>query len=152
MDKADLAPSRRGADLIDAIWAARREERRDLREQIAQLLFHREPLVREEAFSLLMSKWKDGSIRATAIRALNEDPDFGVRSRVAIGLAGITSEETASDDVDLLRRVVLDSGEHSQVRRAAYEALCLIGGRAVPPVNEPFRVDRDADLDWVRNL
>ena len=48
----DLSPDRDPAELIDALYAARRAERKDLRPQVEQLTQHSSPTVREEAAAL----------------------------------------------------------------------------------------------------
>lgn len=125
----DLSPQREPADLIDALYAARRGNRRDLRNAVEQLLEHEEPTVREEALSLLLTKWETRALRAKAREVLQHDDDFGVRARAAIGLASIASAETREDDAALLARVFEEKGLPPELRRACFEALSLMVGR-----------------------
>src|SRR4051794_17983823 len=46
------------SQLIAALGRAGREDRRDLKSAVEALTEHSDPLVREEALSLLLSKWK----------------------------------------------------------------------------------------------
>jgi hypothetical protein len=125
----DLTPSRDPADLIDAIYEARREKRVDLQSQVELLLEHEEPIVREEAVALLLTTWKRSELRAKAREILEGDEDFGVRGRAAIGLASITSAETRLSDAELLARVFENRETPTAVRLACFEALSLMAGR-----------------------
>jgi hypothetical protein len=87
----DLSPNRAPADLVEAIYAARREDRPDLQPQVERLTQHSSPTVREEAAALLLVRWHCVDFREEARRLLIEDLDAGVRARVALGLAMISS-------------------------------------------------------------
>ncbi|MGH7562550.1 MAG: HEAT repeat domain-containing protein [Gemmatimonadales bacterium] len=152
MNGDDLAPTREPVALLQALNSIRRDGRRDRRAEVLELIGHPSPLVREEALSLLLSGWKEADVRADALAALRHDPDFGVRTTAAIGLAGVSSEATAQQDTEVLAAVVRDTNEDVDVRRAAYEALCLIHRRPVPPLNRAFDVDRDVDVEWLGGL
>jgi hypothetical protein len=125
----DLSPSRDPADLIDAIFAVRRQDRRDLQTQIERLLDHAEPIVREEALALLLTRWKTRSLRPTARRLLLKDRDAGVRARAALGLASISTPDTRREDAQLLAEVFDELGVPPQLRCACVEALALMAGR-----------------------
>lgn len=142
----------RAVHLIRALPAVRDTERHDLRDNVVQLADHPDPLVREEVFSLLLSGWKDVGSRAVGLSALRNDSDFGVRTTVAIGLAAVSSEATIAEDTWVLRDVVWDRTDDADVRRAAYEALCLIYRRPIPQVNRRFDVEHDIDAAWLSTL
>lgn len=152
MTVADLDPKRPATELLRALETVRRLDRRDLKGDVLELTNHPSALVREEAYSLLLSGWKEVSTRPDALAALRLDPDFGVRTTAAIGLAGVSSPQTINEDTRVLLDVVADRREDMDVRRAAYEALCLIHGRSVPPVNRAFDADRDTDAAWLASL
>lgn len=125
----DLSPSRDAADLVDAIYEARRNDRRDLQGHVELLLDHVEPIVREEAWSLLLVKWGIGALRDRARRALHHDQDFGVRARVAIGLASVATGQTRREDAVLLERVFNEVAIKAELKQACFEALSLMAGR-----------------------
>lgn len=125
----DLSPLRGPADLVDAIYQARREDRRDLQGHIELLLDHGEPIVREEALSLLLVKWGIGALRGKASAALRHDEDFGVRARAAIGLASVTTRHTRREDAALLESVFNEDGVRPELKQACFEALSLMAGR-----------------------
>lgn len=152
MTVVGLDPDLPATELLRSLDTVRRLDRRDLRQGVVELLSHPSAVVREEAYSLLLSGWKDAGTRADALAALRQDPDFGVRTTAAIGLAGVSSPQTISEDTRVLREVVVDRHEDMDVRRAAYEALCLIHGRPVPPLNRAFDADRDIDAAWLAKL
>jgi HEAT repeat protein len=146
----DLSPWRAPAELVNAIWAARREERRDLQPAIVQLLDHDDPTVREEAVSLLFVKWADRSLRQRLISLMRSDPDFGVRARAA-GALGLTSDDRSRrHDCEVLRQIVLDREDDPVVRKACYEALqAMIHGKAML-LDDDVDLDEDVDLEWVK--
>ena len=125
----DLNAWRDPESLVDSLYAARRGDRRDLAPQVTALLDHEEPIIREEAASLLLAKWKTTSLRERAVTMLDSDPDVGVRCRVAVGLASVSTRTTRNEDLRLLRTVLGDSLEELQVRRSVCEALCLLLNR-----------------------
>lgn len=144
---------RSGAQLVDAIWKAFRDNRRDLHAVISLLIDHEDPVVREEALSVLLVKWTDIRYRRRAAMALIDDPDFGVRARAALGLASVCSEATRGEDIRLLLRTLCDSEEDPETRRSSYEALFLIAGRHDFPTRaRPFEAERDVDWSWVDEL
>jgi hypothetical protein len=142
----NLSGSNDPGSLIDAIFAARRLGRKDLRPQLELLLDHGEPMVREEAVGLLLTKWRTHSLRDKATELLLNDPDAGVRARVAIGLAAVTSAKTRSEDAELLARLFADLTLPGNLRQACFEALSLMAGH--PAVVE---LD-DTSLRQVREL
>ena len=125
----DLTSSRDPADLIDALFEARRENRRELQDAVVKLLEHEEPMVREEAVSLLCTKWEMRDLRPKAREMLQHDEDFGVRARAALGLGSVSMRATRQEDAALLVRVFEEEGLPPEVRQACYEALSLIAGR-----------------------
>lgn len=152
MTDFDLSPERSPADLVDALWRVRREQRKDLVSQVRGLARHPSPTVREEVVSLLAVKWQDHETRQLLLELLRADDDFGVRSRAAYALAAISSERTRAEDIRLLRRMILDQDEDRLVRAAAYEGLALVAGRTMSPLDDNVDVGRDLDLEWVRTL
>ncbi len=137
----NLHPDQEPAALIDALYAARRQDRVDLVKEVEALLVHNEPRVRAEAASLLFTKWRMNNLRARALDLLRLDPDGGVRARAAIGFASLISNANRNSDIGILRDVVVNDGEDMEVRRACFEALCLVLAHPVPPVN------RDLDMN-----
>lgn len=125
----DLSAHREPADLIDAIYEVRRSNRRDLRDQIERLLEHDEPMVREEALSLLLTKWGISTLRSKGRQLLQSDKDFGVRAHAAIGLASVADASTRRDDAALLAAVFNEAGVQPELKCACFEALSLLVGR-----------------------
>lgn len=148
----DLSPGRSPADLIDAIWATRRADRRDLLPSLIELLGHKEPTVREEAVSLVFVKWKEASERKLLENIIRDDSDEGVRARALGALAIMSEPATRSRDIETLRALVLDRQEAEQVRKAAYEALALLIRHRPSPIDDSTDIDEDLDLEWVRSL
>jgi len=150
----ELSPTgKTGAQLVDAIWAAFRAGRTDLHQQVALLLHHDDPVVREEAISLLLIKWKDARYRATALNVLDHDEDFGVRGQAALGLALISTAATRGDDLSILAQVLRNPEEDTETRRAAYEALLILDRREdFPSSTKGFDPDRDVDWKWLSTL
>ena len=138
---------------MDVIWEAYHEDRRDLHAAVATLLEHDDPVVREEALSLLLVKWVDVRYRARAAIALIDDADFGVRGRAAIGLASVSSAETRKEDIKLLLRTLRDEEEEVETRRASYEALLIITESEHFPIHRrDFDPKKDVDWHWVSQL
>lgn len=153
MKEGDLNPWRDSTDLLKALEEARQLDRKDLREAVIALADHDSQIVREEALSLLLSAWREPRAREIALRILRSpDEDFGVRTRAAVGLAAVSAGKTRVEDTRVLLDRVLDHEEDPSVRRAAYEALCLMYKRPIPPVNRPFAVEHDADQEWLSSL
>lgn len=144
----NLSPARPASELIDAVWQARREERRDLLPALVQLLQHESPTLREEVVSLLLVRWRERSLRTLAIDVLENDDDFGVRSRAAYGLSLISSASTRQEDIGLLRILLADPNEDAYVRRACFDGLCQITGRPLPPPTEAVDLDSAATWEW----
>lgn len=101
----------------------RRGNRRELRPEVVRLLSHHDPIVREEALSLLFVKWKDVSLRDRLIHILQNDPDAGVRSRAAGAIPAVSAPGTRREDKQMLREILLNPAEDDSVRRACYESL-----------------------------
>src|ERR1700741_2539767 len=147
------AHHRTGAQLIDAIWQAYREGRRDLQDRIASLLEHDDPVVREEAIGLLLVRWADVRYRARALSLLASDTDFGVRSSAVMGLASVSTPATRKEDLQFLLQVLRDPAEDLSTRRAAYDWLLLLGGRRdFPSLQRNFDPERDVDWEWLATL
>jgi HEAT repeat protein len=146
----DLSPWQQPSKLIDAIWEVRRGERRDLFDGVAALLDHEDAIVREEAMGLLFVKWGDTSLRERLMELIRSDPDFGVRSQAALALAATSRPQSKSDDVQLLRSIVLNRSEDPNVRVTAYEALYqMVNGKFIS-LDDDTDIDEDVDLDWLR--
>ena len=118
-----LSETRPAPDLVDAIWSARRSELVGLAPELARLLHHSDPVVREEAVSVLGTAWRIRTYRPTVIGMLRQDADFGVRVRCVSALAAMSTKDTRSEDIDLLRQVVEDRTEDVGVVAAARQAL-----------------------------
>ena len=132
--------------MIDAIYAARRETRTDLRDQVVLLLDHEEPIVRSEALGLLTTTWKIRDLRPRVRKVLATDEDSGVRARAAIGLASLASDETRKDDAEFLAKLFQDKRLDSVVRVACFEAISLLAG--IPGI---FELD-DTDATKLHEL
>jgi HEAT repeat protein len=146
-----MATERTDTQILEQLEAWRRSATRRVAE-VTALTTHPSPVVREEAVSLLASHWRAPSSRNIVHRLLTTDPDVGVRAHAVLGLAALSTPVTHSEDVGLLIGLVADSSLDEDVRRAAYEALCVMHGRLPPPVNRAFLVERDADLTWLAEL
>lgn len=136
MNEADLLPLVNSpAELIQNLGRAEREERNDLRDFVANLTEHEDPLVREQALSLLLFKWKDAASRWRAVRALENDLDFGVRGQAAFALIGVSSETTRREDTRLLLQRFLDEEEALDTRRSVSMrcCYCISGVTFQPP-------------------
>jgi HEAT repeat protein len=138
--------------LVNAIWQVRRENRRDLRSDVARLLEHEDPIVREEAISLLFVRWEEKGLRSQLMGLIRFDPDFGVRSRAAGALALLSNQATRREDIRVLSAVVLNREEDQEVRRACYEALYRVTNRRGVALSDETNLDEDIDLTWVREL
>lgn len=148
----DLSLDREPAELVDAIWEARRGDRRELRRDIARLLQCESAVVREEALTLLFGTWRNESSRDELLSVLQLDPDFGVRSQAVLLLSQLSDERTAKADRLILRRITLDRDEDPVVRKTSYEALhALVKGRPVT-LADAIDLDHDVDLSWVEAL
>ncbi|MGH7646535.1 MAG: HEAT repeat domain-containing protein [Gemmatimonadaceae bacterium] len=148
----DLSPWRRPDELVNAIWEARRNDRRDLLNHIAQLLSHSSPTVREEAASLVFLKWGDLTHREQLLAMTTSDPDARVRARTA-GILSLTPEtQDGSNELRLLRDIVLNRREEDVVRKSAYEGLARLVKGEVVALDDEVDIDEDLDLDWVQRL
>lgn len=125
----DMSPWLEPTAIIDAIFEARRGNRRDLLPQLELLLDHAEPMVREEVVSLLMTKWGVRSLRTRAREMIERDEDLGVRARAAIGLGSLAQAPTSAEDADYLAERIADRATPPEVRRACFEALTIMAGR-----------------------
>lgn len=125
----DLSPDRDPADLIDALYAARKAGRTDLRLQVEQLARHSSPVVREEAAALLLVRWHCTDFRDQARRLLARDTDAGVRARVAFGLATISTGDQRLADAQLLAAVFDAKNSEAHLKCACFEALRWMVGR-----------------------
>jgi hypothetical protein len=146
----DLSPTQDPGDLVDAIWAVRRAERRDLQPEIVRLLDHTDSTVREEAVSLLFVKWADRSLRSRLLDLIRSDPDFGVRARAAGALAVTSDDQSSSGDRAVLCHVILNRTDDPVVRKAAYEALHRIVRGKSMILDDDVDIDEDLDLEWVK--
>jgi HEAT repeat protein len=126
----DLSKWRDPADLIDALFEARRGDRKDLTNEVAELLEHEESTVRQEALSLLCGKWRMQAFRPKALDMFQHDEDWGVRSQAALALASVSTPETRRVDASLLAATAVDKeGVSPYVRRACVDALTFMAGR-----------------------
>jgi hypothetical protein len=116
-------------ELIDALFKARRENRRDLQHHFEPLLDHEEPIVRAEALSLLAGKWKIAELREKLVDIMFHDPDRGVRTAALLGLAAVSTAATRAEDASLLARCYADRNSDGMEKRASFEALSLMAGR-----------------------
>jgi len=154
MNARDLLPLVNSpSELIENLGRAERERRHDLRDAVASLTSHEDPLVREQAIGLLLFTWKDVPSRWIAVRALEADSDFGVRGQAAFGLIGVSSERTRAEDTRLLIRRLLDEDEELDTRRSVYDALLLLYGRRdFPATKRGLDLSREVDWEWIREL
>lgn len=148
MTPIDLDPQREPAALVDAIWEARRQDRKDLAGDVAELLAHQDPTVRSEAVSLLGAKWEQSWYLPQFSDLLANDPDTGVRSRAALAIGSLSTAFTRARDLQQLKEIVLDQQDDEDVRSAAYEALLRLQGRG----REAPLARLPDDLSWVRQL
>lgn len=137
---SDFAADRPPAELINALYQARRSRDRDVTAQIERLLDHEDPMVREEALSLLLIKWKSRELVARAIRILDTDKDDGVRAQAAIGLGALAASGAAPMVYLHLAEQARDVGLPDRVRQACAEALSTIAGK--PTLMEVGEVTR----------
>ena len=148
----DLSPWRAPDELVNAIWEARRNDRRDLLDQVVQLLSHASAVVREEAASLVFLKWGDRTHRRQLLMMALSDRDSGVRARAA----GIMSLTAAGQDIGnelcILRDIVLNRHEEDVVRKSAYEGLVRLVKGDLIVLDDELDIDEDLDLDWVQNI
>ena len=139
------------AALINAIWSVRRSGDQHHIPEILSLLDHTDPVVREEALSLLFVKWEARQYHDRLARMVRKDSDAGVRARAAGALALMSNETTRGEDIAILRDAVLDVHEDEIVRKASYEGLLEMIGRP-GLLNDEVDLDEDVELDWVRAL
>lgn len=133
----DLSPDRDPGDLVDALYAARKAGREDLRDQVEQLTEHSSPTVREEAAALLLVRWRCASFRDQARRLLTRDSDPGVRARVAFGLATISTGTQRVADAQLLAEVFAAENSEAQLKCACFEALrWMVGWPAIVELDD----------------
>lgn len=125
----DLSPDNDPADLIDALYEARRSGHQDLADQIVLLLDHEEPMVREEAIALLLTKWRMTRFADCGRQMLLHDSDEGVRARAALGVASTATPESLRADAVVLANVFRDPASAPTLRQACFEALSLMTGR-----------------------
>jgi HEAT repeat protein len=126
---SDFAPARSPAELVDALYRARRAGDRSGIAQIERLLDHEDPMVREEAISLLLIKWKSRELLPRAIRILDTDKDDGVRAQAAIGLGALGASGAAPSVYLHLAEQARNRAVPDRVRQACAEALSTIAGR-----------------------
>jgi HEAT repeat protein len=131
----DFAPNRSPGELIEAMYRLRRAGRRDSQADVTRLLDHDEPMVREEAISLLLTKWKCSELVSKALVMLEHDVDDGVRAQAAIGLGAIATAQPLPGLSQRLAKLALETGVPDRVRQACGEALSTMAGR--PTLMEP---------------
>lgn len=150
----DLDPSgKTGAQLVNAIWTTYRTGDNSRHRDVSLLLGHDDPVVREEAISLLVGKWRDPRYRSAALAMLDRDADFGVRAQAALGLAAVSTDATRDEDISVLLKLVGDTAEEVETRGAAYDALLILGGRQdFASAMEKFDPEADIDWEWVSTL
>jgi len=140
----DFTPDRSPAELIDALYRARRSGDQAARAHIQKLLDHEEPMVREEVLSLLLTKWKAGDLVPRAIAMLQTDDDEGVRAQAAIGLGALSASGIAPTVYLRLAELARNPHVPDRVRQACAEALTTIAGKpSLMEVNDvtPARID-----------
>ena len=118
----DLSPLNSPAELVNAVFAARRGRRLDLLAELEALLDHEDPVVREEVLALLAITWQIADLRGKARHVLEEDCDPGVRARAAHG-------ENRLADADYLAAQYRHMGNPDEVRQACFEGLTRLAGR-----------------------
>jgi hypothetical protein len=148
----DLSPWRTPDELINAIWEARRNDRRDLLVRVAQLLSHSSPTVREEAASLVFLKWEDRTNRQQLITMATSDRDPGVRARAAGILSLTAAAQNIGNELRVLRDIVLNHQEEDIVRKSAYEGLVRLVKGDFIVLDDDLDIDEDLDLDWVQGI
>ena len=148
----DLSHWQDSSALIDAIWEVRRGNRKELRADVVRLLEHGDPIVREEALSLLFVKWAEKALRERLLDLLASDPDFGVRSRAAGALGALSDKGTSREDVAVLQKIVLDRADDPLVRKAAYESLHMIVRGQSILLDDDIDLDEEVDLEWIKQL
>ena len=150
---ADLAAWRDSDDLLRALGAVRDEQRNELLEAVQALLGHEDPDVRQEALRWLAVRWRALSVRGEVERFLAKSENEELRTTAVYALASLSTEPTRAWDTELLVGMVRDITEDGEIRRAAYEALCILYKRSqLPPINKGFDVDREADWRWLETL
>ena len=125
----DLSPLNSPAELVNAVFAARRGRRLDLLAELEALLDHEDPVVREEVLALLAITWQIADLRGKARHVLEEDCDPGVRARAALGVAALAHGENRLADADYLAAQYRHMGNPDEVRQACFEGLTRLAGR-----------------------
>ncbi len=148
----DLSPWRAPDELISAIWEARRNDRRDLLDQVVQLLSHSSPTVREEAASLVFLKWGDRAHRQQLLTMATSDRDSGVRARAAGIMSLSAAAQNIGHELRILRDIVLNRQEEDVVRKGAYEGLVRLVRGDFIVLDDELDIDEDLDLDWVQEI
>ncbi|HEX6815216.1 MAG TPA: HEAT repeat domain-containing protein [Gemmatimonadaceae bacterium] len=148
----DLSRWRAPDELVNAIWEARRNDRRDLVVQVVQLLSHSSPTVREEAASLVFVKWGDRAHRQRLLAMATSDRDAGVRARAA-GIMSLTAPtQNIGNELRILRDIVLNRQEEDVVRKSAYEGLVRLVKSDFIVLDDELDIDEDLDLNWVQEI
>lgn len=135
-------------DVFSALVDIGKQGLRDLVDRVVPHLSSETDFLREAALRTLVFRFHLPEYKADAIRMLDSDPDEGVRSVAAMGLARF-----ATDDPGLLQHlleVALTDSEEDSVRHAAYiSALVASGGitRAELPMGD-WVPGFDAKADW----
>lgn len=139
--------------LLDALISLGDEQKDDLLPYVEQLLAHGDPDVREEAARKVFVHWRVSGQRSRAIQMALRDPADDVRTTAVFGIAALSGPGTISEDTQVLIRLLRDTDEDAELRRAAYESLLLIHGtRPIPPVNRSLDFERDVDWQWISAL
>ena len=153
MTRDDLLPSKRSpAQLIEAMGCLGDDDRRDLIQAVESLTEHSDPLVREEALRLLLSKWRAVGARWRGVRALEHDEDFGVRAQAALSLARSSIAATHDEDGRLILSHFLDDLEDDATRRSCYDALLMLHERGDFPTGHGPDWLTQVDWDWIAGL
>jgi len=148
----DLSLWRAPDELVNAIWEARRNDRRDLLVQVIELLSHSSPTVREEAASLVFLKWDDRTHRRRLLAMAITDQDPGVRARAAGIIALTAASQNRGNEFRILRDIVLNRHEEDVVRKVAYEGLVRLVKGDFIVLDDELDIDEDLDLDWVQRI
>ena len=130
------------AELIDELYRLRRSGDQTKMPMVQALLAHEEPMVREEALSLLLIRWKLVELVPHALQVLTTDVDDGVRAQAAIGLGALGASGVKLGLHTHLSALARAYDVPERVRVACVEALSALAGQ--PTILEPEAVTESA--------
>lgn len=140
-------------DLLRSIVAVDRDEISTLADELAALVLHDDPDVREEAIRKLYTQGKNRSGRDLLLNVLRHDESTAVRETAALAIAATSSGCSRVEDARQLVRLLLDNDAPEELRGAAYEALLVLYGRRdFPSLKREVDLKTDVDWTWVRAL